>query len=143
LHQGRIDRSALARIVFNRSGDLKKLCNLIHPVVILEIKNFIKKSRFKKQKGFLVVDAPLLFESGLHEVCNCVIVVRADMASQIKRIQKKSRLTKTDITKRVKAQMPMAAKIKRADVVIDNRGNIKQTKKQVEELWQYLKKVGK
>lgn len=137
--QGKIDRKALAAIVFNKPAELKKLCQIIHPFVVSTIKSTIKGYRTKKQKGFLVIDAPLLFEARLDKICDCVVVVRASLSSQIKRIQQKSHLTKSDITKRVKAQMPMAAKIKRADVVIDNHVDIKQTKKQVEELWQDLK----
>lgn len=143
LSQGRIDRRALAKIVFNSPKDLKALCKIIHPVVISEIKKVIKGLRAKKQKGFVAIDAPLLFESGLDRVCDIVVVVRASKADQVKRIQKRNYLSKSDITKRVRAQMPMAAKIKRADVVIDNRRNIKKTQKQVEELWQDLKKTGK
>lgn len=143
LNQGRIDRRALAQIVFNSPKDLKALCKITHPVVISEIKKAIRGFRVKKQKGFVVIDAPLLFESGLDKTCDIVVVVRASKADQVKRIQKRSHLRKSDITKRVRAQMPMAAKIKRADVVIDNRMNIKKTQKQVEELWQDLKKMGK
>ncbi len=139
VRQGKIDRRALAAIVFNKPAELKKLCQIIHPFVVSKIKNVIRGYQAKKQKGFLVIDAPLLFEANLDKVCDCVVVVRASLNAQIKRIQQKSHLTKSDITKRVKAQMPMAAKIKRADVVIDNHLDIKQTQKQVEELWQDLK----
>ncbi|MCX5680959.1 MAG: dephospho-CoA kinase, partial [Candidatus Omnitrophica bacterium] len=107
---------------------------------IKEIKDSLRVHRARKDKRLFVIDVPLLFESGLDKICDRVVVVRANMDVQIKRVQKKNRLTKAEILKRIKAQMPMEEKVKRADVVIDNQGNINQTKKQVEELCRELKK---
>jgi dephospho-CoA kinase len=143
LKKGRINRKALAQIVFNNSKDLRKLCGMIHPVVIKEIKDEIRQYRLKAYKGFLVIDAPLLFEVGLHKLCDSVVVVRSNLGVQIKRVQKKSQLTKAEILKRIKAQMPIQQKVARADFVINNQENINHTKKQVEELWQELKKTRK
>ena len=69
-----------------------------------KIKKIIKGCRIKKQKRFLAIDAPLLFEAGLDKACDTVVVVRASTAKQIARIQKRNHLSKSDITKRVRAQ---------------------------------------
>jgi dephospho-CoA kinase len=141
LKQGRIDRRKLAKIVFDDPKSLKKLCSILHPEVIKEIKQTAKKYRAQKSKAFLIIDAPLLFEVGLQAFCDGVAVVRAKKDIQIKRLQKRDGLIKKEILKRMKAQMPIAEKIARADFVIDNQGSINQTKKQVEALWQELKKM--
>ncbi len=138
LKQGCIDRRALAEIVFNDPQSLRTLSSIIHPEVIKDIKRQIRIYRRPKAKILVVIDAPLLFEAGLHTLCDGVVVVCATKNKQIKRIQKRSGLTPREILKRIKAQMPITEKIARADFVIDNQGPINQTKKQVEELWQRL-----
>lgn len=143
LKDGRIDRSRLADIVFSDAQQLKRLCNIIHPQVAKEIKAQIRIFRAKKTKSFLMIDVPLLFEAGLDKVCDHIIVVYASPKVQIARIQKRSHWTKYEILKRMKAQMPIEKKIARADFVIDNQGNINQTKKGVEKIWQELKKMKK
>ncbi|MFA6378931.1 MAG: dephospho-CoA kinase [Candidatus Omnitrophota bacterium] len=143
LTQGRIDRRKLAKIVFDDPKSLKKLDSVLHPEVIKEINIRVKKHRAKKSKSFLIIDAPLLFETGLQALCDYVVVVRARRDLQVARIQQRSSLSKTEILKRMKAQMPSKEKIVRADFVIDNQGHINQTKKQVEELWQRLTRMKK
>lgn len=143
LTRGRLDRRKLAGIVFNDPESLRKLCAIIHPEVTRQIKAQITRCRAKRDRFFLIIDAPLLFEAGLEALCDHVVVVRATKEVQIKRIQKKGDLTREEILKRMKAQMPLRQKIARADFVIDNQGPINQTKKQVEALWQRLKKTEK
>jgi dephospho-CoA kinase len=143
LKHGRIDRRQLAKIAFNNPQSLKKLSSIIHPEVIKEIRFQIKKYRRQKGRVAVAMDVPLLFETGLQKICDYVIVVYVKGPLQIKRIQKRSGLTKLEILKRMKAQMPMKEKIARANFVIDNQGHINQTQKQVEELWQRLVKTKK
>jgi len=143
LAKGHIDRARLAKIVFDNENQLKKLCRIVHPEVIKRIKAQVRIFRAKKNKYSLILDAPLLFEAGLDTICDYVIVVRAGQKVQIARIQKRSHWTQSEILKRMKAQMPMNKKVARANFVIDNQGNINQTRKGVEALWQELKKTRK
>jgi len=143
LKDGHIDRSRLAGIVFADARKLKKLCSIIHPQVVKEVKAQIRSFRARKTRSFLMIDAPLLFEAGLDALCDHIIVVYASPKVQVARIQKRNHWTKHEILKRMNAQMSIKKKVVRADFVIDNQGNINQTKKGVEKIWQELKKLKK
>jgi len=132
---GRIDRKKLARLAFGKKKVLKAVTGIIHPKVIKEIKKGIKK----RKNGIVVIEAPLLFETGLEKVVDYVIVVKCSKKNQIKRSRAKG-LKKAALLSRVKAQMPLGEKIKRADFVIDNNFSKKYTRKKVERIWQNLKR---
>lgn len=131
LTKGKIDRRKLAKIVFNHPAKLKKLIGIIHPQVKRELKKIAVK--YPKNK-LLVLDVPLLFESGIDRMTDLNVVVRSSLKQQIQRTQMRSQIKTEEIKKRIKSQMPWGQKLRRADVVIDNRGTIDQTKQQIEEL---------
>lgn len=140
LSGGRIDRRKLADVVFRQPRALKKLCAITHPVVLQRIRTEVSRYRENKTHRLLVLDVPLLFELGLERMCDHVVVVRANVKTQIARLQKRNHFTPSEILRRIKAQMPIAVKAARADFVIYNQGSLEKTKKQVEELCRELKK---
>jgi len=129
-----INRDKLAKIVFNNKNSLNILNRIIHPEVIRIIKNQIKISPSK----IIVLDAPLLIEAGLRKIVDKIVVVKISRKKQIQRIIKKTSLSKTDILKRIRHQMPLLDKIRLADFVIDNNGSIQETKKQVKNIWKKM-----
>jgi dephospho-CoA kinase len=133
---GSVDRKALGRVVFSDRKKLNALNRMIHPVVIAGI----KKKMGAPGKGVLVVDAPLICEAGMSGMFDMLIVVKASRQKQIERCVKKFNLCEKDVCKRMACQMPLNAKIRRADHVIDNNGTRKETEKQVTKIWQELKK---
>lgn len=133
---GQIDRVLLAKIVFAPCAQhkLDYLCSIIHPPVIKIIE---QKLRYLKAKGsckFVVIDAPLLLETGLEKKVDKVVVVKASLHHQIKRCQAQYGLGKEQILARIKYQMPLEEKIKRADFVIDNNGSLASTQRQVKQI---------
>ncbi len=138
--RGKIDRKKLAKIVFSSPYQLKKLTRIVHPVVIEKIKGEIKKYRTNPQRGVLVIDAPLLIETGLHRLVDILIVVRANHQKQILRIQKERKLSRGEILQRIRRQMSIRQKMKFADIIIDNRYDKKDTQKQVREIWKKIQK---
>ncbi len=141
LEKKQISRSRLASIVFNDQLKLKKLENIIHPFVRERMTKEIKQCRRRKNVEIMILEVPLLFEAGFQNMADYSIVVTADVENQIKRSRQ---LTRGDILKRIKAQMPLKYKISLSDETIDNNGNINQTQKQVKVIWQkLLKKVKK
>lgn len=122
-----IDRSKLAKIVFDSPDLLKRLNNIVHPEVIRIIRGNVKAAQDK----VIVLDVPLLIESALKNLVDKIIVVRIPKQKQIERIRKILLLSKTDILKRIDAQMSLSDKVRLADFVIDNSGAIEKTKKQV------------
>jgi len=122
-----IDRDKLARIVFNNKLLLKRLNRIIHPQVIGVIKGEIKTSPERE----IILDAPLLIEAGLEKIADKLIVVTITREKQIKRICKKTGLSRPDILKRINAQISQNVKSRFANFIIDNNGTIEETKKQV------------
>jgi dephospho-CoA kinase len=129
-----IDRNKLARVVFNRKKLLSRLNNIIHPEVIRAIGHRIRNAKTK----VIVLDAPLLVEAGLKNIVDKLIVVKITKEKQLKRIQNRTSLSKSDILRRISSQIPLAYKVRLADFVIDNSGAIDKTKRQVISIWEKL-----
>jgi dephospho-CoA kinase len=126
-----IDRAALAELVFCDKRLLKRLCSIVHPAVIRMIKRMIKASKAGRA---VILDAPLLIESGLRERADVLIVVKARRNDQIDRVHRKTGLKKSDIKKRIDSQIPLSEKVRMADFVIDNSGSLKETERQVRQI---------
>jgi dephospho-CoA kinase len=129
-----IDRASLAKAVFGDRKLLNKLNKIIHPQVIKIMQKEIASAREK----VVVLDVPLLFEAGLQRLADKVLVVRTNRKIQLRRIFKKTSLSQRDILMRIKAQLPLSTKVRRADFVIDNDGTQNRTKKQVANLRRML-----
>ncbi|HPN87741.1 MAG TPA: dephospho-CoA kinase [Candidatus Omnitrophota bacterium] len=136
LEKKRINRKKLAQIVFQDKKKLKILEKIIHPIVKQRIGGFIDAQ--KKKNGVIVLEVPLLFESGLHRKVDATIVVKASQNIQIKRAVGQLKIPKKEAIRRIKAQMPLKTKIRLANFIIDNGGTIKQTRKQVVKIWHEL-----
>lgn len=129
-----VDRKNLAKFVFNNKNLLKRFNGIMHPQILKIIKEKIKNYKDK----IIVLDAPLLIETGLHKIVDKLVVVKTNRETQIRRIQNKFSLTKDEILKRISSQIPLREKIRLADFVIDNSGTIKNTKKQAEQIRRLL-----
>lgn len=131
----RAARKKLSEFIFDDARALRKLCSIIHPLVKKEILRDIKDNPSRK---IIVIDAPLLIEAGLHKKCHRLVVVKADLATQIRRACKNLGISRSDCIERIRQQMPLPKKVAMADFIIDNRGSLKKTEEQVEELWKKL-----
>ena len=125
-----IDRRALGKIAFGNKKQLKKLNNIIHP----EVKLAIQQKLAGIKKGVVILDAPLLLEAGLRNAVSKLIVVAVDKDTQLERCFKKTPLSRAEILKRIKFQIPQNVKLRSANFIIDNSGTLKETKKQVSEI---------
>ncbi len=134
LTKGKIDRRKLAKVVFVDAGKLKRLEGIIHPEVGKKIKRQLTKLSKQKNIKLVIVEVPLLFESNLDRMVDYTLVVKASRAVQMRRLQKKG-ILKNEIVRRIKAQMPIHQKIRLADLIIDNRGSLASTKRQVQDMW--------
>lgn len=123
-----IDRKVLANIVFQDPRELKKLTDILYPIGLKEVKKQILQAR---QEAIVVLDVPLLFESGWDSLADVTIAVKSSQDTQIQRLIKRTGLSKADIIRRMKCQLPARDKLNRADMIIDNRGTLAQTNAQV------------
>jgi dephospho-CoA kinase len=118
-----INRRQLAKKAFSKKADYNKLCSIAYPVIIACI-----NSRIKRLHGQgideIVIDGPMLIESGFYRKCGLVIVVTASLPLQIQRCAKK-RIPAKDALSRIRFQMPLCEKVRYADYIIDNSGDLK------------------
>ena len=131
---GSLDRSALGRIVFSDPAALTDLDRITHPAVIAEVDRRVNEI----ESGVVVLDAVKLIESGHAERCDAVWVVVAASDAQVSRLTKRNRLSEEEAQRRVAAQPPLAPKLERADLIIDNNGTMMETREQVMRGWNAL-----
>jgi dephospho-CoA kinase len=137
LNSNAINRSELAKIVFNHPRELQKLTDILFPEALKVVKSQL--SRYKYE-SFVILDAPLLFESGWDHITDTTIVVKARRAQQIERAQKRLGISRNDAMRRLRNQMPLKEKCDMADIIIDNSRDLVQTRKQVDAIINRLRK---
>ncbi|ACI19583.1 dephospho-CoA kinase [Dictyoglomus thermophilum] len=128
--KGNLDRKKLAKIIFSDSDARRKLENLLHPPVLEEIK---KKLEELKERDIIAVEVPLLFEVGIEDWFDEIWVVYAPFELQLERIVNRDNISKEDAVARIRAQIPIEEKLKKADFVIYNDKDIESTKNQIKE----------
>jgi dephospho-CoA kinase len=134
----RVDVEALRRTVFNKDDNLRRLEAIIHPRVREEVQK--RLATFEKSGvGTVIIDHPLLFETGFHRKMDKIVVVTAKM-DIIKERLKKRGMDADDIERRLSFQVPLEQKEKMADYVIDNNGTEDQLKIQVDSLHEKITK---
>jgi dephospho-CoA kinase len=128
---GGLDRKALGRLVFNDPRELERLNRITHPLILAEIEKLLQIYR-SGYEGVVVLDAPLLFETGLDRFVDEVWVVMVDQQTQVKRLMERDLLTEQEAEHRIRLQIPLEEKASRADRVIDNSGLPEETERQVQ-----------
>lgn len=132
--QGRLNRQALAEQVFTDRRALARLNALVHPRVIEESRRRIAALG---DRALIVLDVPLLFESGMEELVDQVVVVAINERERFRRLARRG-FHEREVIARLGMQMPQARKISRADCVIDNSGTTQETRKQVQTLLEQI-----
>ncbi|MGB9856564.1 MAG: dephospho-CoA kinase [Dictyoglomaceae bacterium] len=134
-----LNRKKLGRIIFSSEEKREKLNNLLHPPVLKIMKEEIEKN--KEKKGILAFEVPLLFEVGIEDWFDEIWVVYAPLEKQLERLMKRDNISYEEAINRIKAQISLEEKIKRADYVIDNSKDIEDTIKQVKDRFCYIKRM--
>ena len=128
---GELRRRKLAEIIYNDSEKRQKLNNCTFKYIIQEIEKEINKTN---KNTTIIIDAPLLFESGLNNMCDKVIGVISDRELQIERIVARDDIDYDDAEKRLKAQQKNDFYIKNCDKIIQNNNHFEHIKQEVEKL---------
>lgn len=131
-----IDRRKLGEIVFNNNDLIKKLNDIVHPHVYNQIKHLIELN--SKQNNIIFLDIPLLIEEKDILYSNGIIMdhiwlVYADRETQLNRILKRDNLSKDEAISRINSQMSIEDKRKQADVIIENKGDLKELEHQIDD----------
>jgi dephospho-CoA kinase len=117
---GTLDRAALGEIVFPDAGRRRVLEQILHPPILAEIDRRVAELERTDPAGIVVVDAALIFELGLQKRYDAVVVVWAEEEQQRRRLILRDGLSAEEAGRRLAAQMPLAEKRRRADLVVDN-----------------------
>jgi dephospho-CoA kinase len=135
---GALNRSRLAQLVFADPEERRRLDGLIHPRVEAALKARVAKLE-REGARLVLVEVPLLFETGREQAFDRVIVVTAPEADQIRRLRGRDGRGEAEIRGILAAQWPLKDKVARADYVVDNGGELSQTRGQVKNIWGDLK----
>ena len=119
LTKRRVDRKKLAKLVFSDIVNLNKLNEITHPIIAREIIKLIKLAKEKELKT-IILDAPTLIESGINEICDEVIFVRADKDVRTTRIIARDNLTLDEARARMRFEKSDEFYERFANRIIDN-----------------------
>lgn len=114
---GGIDRRRLGAQVFSDPAALARLEAILHPMVRADEKRFIARARARRDP-IVVLDVPLLFESGGAGRCDYVLVVSAPLFLQRQRVLRRPGMTEARFAAILAQQMPDSEKRRRADFVV-------------------------
>ena len=128
---GKLNRSKLRQIIVKDAAARAALERVIHP----EIKKLVQLKMVEAQKNgeqFVLVEVPLLFELGLQDRFDMVVLVSAERELRIQRLMKRDQVSRYDAENLLDVQMPDNEKNKGADVVIKNDGTLNQLMKSID-----------
>ncbi len=117
---GDLDRKKLASIVFTDKESLLKLNKITHKYIT----EIIKEELAANKDNMCAIDAAVLKESGIIDMCDHVIAVIADKDVRVKRIMARDGISEQAATDRINSQDPDAKYIQYADFVINNSGDV-------------------
>lgn len=130
---GRVDRKRLGAIVFADPAARARLEAIMHPRIMA-----LSEARFAElaAKGHTLAfyEATLLVETGRYKDFDGLVVVTASPETQLERVLARGGLTPEQAQARIEAQLPLLAKVRVADHLIDNDGTLADTQAQVERL---------
>jgi dephospho-CoA kinase len=135
---GTVDRKLLAGIIFDHEESRLRLNAIVHPDVYSGILRRIVELEQNVARGMVVVHAALLIESGHYKIYDRMIVVTCDPALQLSRVIARDGLSLEDARKRIQSQMSVEEKLRLADYTIDTSGSFRETREQIEAIYQDL-----
>ncbi len=135
-----VDRDALAKRVLNDAAALKKLESIVHPLVGLEQQKFLEQAAAQNAE-IIVIDVPLLYETGGQKRVDCVVLVSAPYELQRERVLERAGMSEEKFQAILAKQVPDAEKRRQADFIIDSSQGLDSAMAQVEALMPLLKKI--
>jgi len=134
LPDGSLDRHALGEIVFRDKQKLDLLNTITHKYILKEMDNIIART-----EGDILIDAPLLFESGADSRCDFTVCVTSDRKMQIKRIAVRDGISEETAAARLDRQHSNEFFTQKSDYCIENKGSLDELEQKSETLIRTLR----
>ncbi len=138
---GSLDRPALRRIVTEDSDARQRLEGIVHPAVLELLTERLDEAR-SGERGVVVLEVPLLLESGLDEMCDLVVTVDAPLEVRKSRVCGERGLSEMEFTALNDAQLSGAEKRSRADIVVENGGSLSELEAAARAAWDSIGRAG-
>jgi len=132
---GQIDRKTVAGIVFHDADKLDTLDRLLHPTMFARIRRTAEQWRRRRSGGMLVIDAALLFEAGLDDICDEVVFVETAPQMCAERLERARGWSERETARRQRFQRSPSWKTTRSDTVIDNTGSERELIEKAKRFW--------
>lgn len=129
---GELDRPKLSQLIFSSQENLAKSSRLQNDIIRQELAN--RRDQLAKIEETFFMDIPLLFEQDYADWFDKVWLVDVSKGTQLERLMARNNLSKEEAQQRIAAQLSLAEKRQRAEIVIDNNGALSDTLKQVQAL---------
>jgi dephospho-CoA kinase len=137
---GKVDRSKLAAMVLNDSAALARLEAIVHPLVFASRERFLAQAR-TAGVPVVLLDVPLLFETGADCHCDAIVVVSAPPEVQRQRAFERPGMTEDKFAAILRKQMPDAEKRRQADFILDSSQSFDHTRAQIGDILQRVAKM--
>lgn len=137
---GKVDRHKLGAMVVNDAGALKRLEGIVHPLVRQSETRFLELARAAGEK-IVVLDIPLLYETGAEKRVDAVVVVTAPPETQRQRVLERPGMTPDKLEALLAKQMPDSEKRARADFIVDSGGGLEVAREQVQDILQKIARL--
>jgi len=138
---GTLDRAAVGAIIFKDAAKRELINSLLHPLIIAEQDELLRRWEGEDPRGVGVVDAALLIESGGHGRFDKLVVVHCRPKVQLERLMRRNNLTPEEAAARIASQMPQEEKLRYADFKIDTSGSFEESRRQTEGVYAELRKL--
>ena len=130
---GKVDRVKLAAMVVGDAAAMARLESVVHPLVSKAREKFLADAQ-TRGVPVVVLDVPLLFETGGHDGCDAVVVVSAPPEVQRRRAFERPGMTEEKFSALIAKQMPDAEKRRRADFIVDSSQSFDHARAQVRDI---------
>lgn len=131
---GTLDRAVLRQRVFGDDEALEALNAIVHPEIRRLRDRLVSEARARGDR-LVVCDIPLLFEKGMADDFDCLVLVDAPRPVRLERLVRDRGLRETEAMEMIAAQMPAELKRARVDFVIENTGTLAELERRVDAVW--------
>jgi len=136
---GRRDGERLSAIIFADAGKRERLNAILHPLIIKEQDERLRRWAEENPNSRGIIDAALMIESGGYRRFDRLIVVHCRPEIQLERLMRRNQLSREEALRRIEAQMPQEEKMRYADFLIDTSEDYETTRARIIEVFQQLK----